>query len=736
MRYRIPIIILGAVFVLLTAGCATQQTRKDEALDQALQPILNSSWEESAPETGQVNGVAGPSAPMQKARSQVYYGSGELLAKPSGSAADNYYSEDGDGVSLNFNGIPLPEVVKAILGDILKESYSIEPGTPAGQLTLVTSRPVKRTALIPILESMLQTQGAGMVKAPGGTWRVGPRALLKGLAQVSPAEQVPGYNVRVVPLKYVGAAEMAKILEPFAGQDSILRVDATRNLLILGAGRDEMTNLLQTVETFDVDVFKGVSVGIFPVENVAPGQMVASLDSLFGKDGDSPLKGLFRIIPLDHAGRIMVVTSRAEHLKTISTWVQRLDFDDGSSSRLYVYQVQNGDAERLAELLSQLYGEGGKAGSARPKGDVAPGRSSMTQSSSGSSSASGTRSSAFGRSSGTDGGQGNTSGGLSDAGSRSTSAEDRELVSQAFGLTGEDGGGVRVVADRARNSLLILANGESYRAIENALRQLDIQPLQVLIEANIVEVTLSDELEYGLQWYFEHNVNGKTGAWGLDGNIIPGLAPKIPGFNWTLTDAAGVVNVVLSALAEDSRLRVISSPSILVLDNHTAQIRVGDQQPVATSETTNTSNTDVVTQNIEYKDTGVLLEVTPRVNAGGMVILDVAQEVTDVGEIDVATGQRTFLQRNFNSTVAVQSGQTMVLGGLIRDNSVESNAGVPLLKDIPVVGSLFGSTSNSGDRTELLVTLTPRAIRNSSEAKQAGEALREQMQGLLREVGR
>ena len=253
------------------------------------------------------------------------------------------------------------------------------------------------------------------------------------------------------------------------------------------------------------------------------------------------------------------------------------------------------------------------------------------------------------------------------------------------------------MADPDKNTLIIMADSASYQIIENTLRQLDVEPQQVLIETNIVEVTLSDELEYGLQWYFEHQVNGKTGAASLDTNNSAGIIPKIPGFNWTLTDAAGVVNAVLSALAQDSRLRVISSPSLLVLNHHGAKIAVGNQQPVKTGTTVSGTTGDQLTESIEYKDTGVTLEVTPHLNVGGMAIMEVVQDVVDVGEIDVATGQRSFLQRNIQSTVAVKSGQTIVLGGLIRDNESKSSSGIPVLHQLPVVGGLFG-TKNPQER--------------------------------------
>jgi general secretion pathway protein D len=464
------------------------------------------------------------------------------------------------------------------------------------------------------------------------------------------------------------------------------------------------------IDAFDVDALKGMSVGIYPVENLTASSMARNLEALFGKTGESPFSGIFRVIPLDGVNRVLVVSSRSHYLKEIETWISRLDFDDGTEARLFIYPVQNGRAEHLAEMLTRLFAEDGKSG-ALPRGDVAPGR---------------TVSQAFSSA---------TEGTKDESGASSTAVKSRPVAAtRVADLAGANGSGpVRVVADTENNTLLIMADGASYRKIESALRRLDAQPLQVLIEASIVEVGLSDELEYGLQWYFDNQINGNTSETQL---ITSGsaLAAKVPGFSWTLTDPSGTVKAVFSALAEDSRLRVLSSPSILVLDNHTAEIRVGDQQPVATSETVNTSATNVVTQNIEYKDTGVLLTVTPRVNAGGMIIMEVAQEVVDVGEIDAATGQRSFLQRNINSTVAVQSGETIVLGGLIRDRSARGNSGIPVLKDLPGIGWAFSTTRSEGTRRELLVTLTPRAISNTTEARLAGDQLRIRMQRLVEEM--
>lgn len=288
---------------------------------------------------------------------------------------------------------------------------------------------------------------------------------------------------------------------------------------------------------------------------------------------------------------------------------------------------------------------------------------------------------------------------------------------------------VRLMADELNNSIVVMATATEYKIVEAALQRLDIVPLQVLIEASIVEVTLTDDLRYGVEWFFKNNnVQGnKTGIGTLDLGAA-GIAAKVPGFSYALVDTLGDVRSVLNLLAEKSDLNVLSSPSLMVLDNRTAEIRVGNQVPVRTE--TAVTDGGVTVESIQFKDTGVLLSVTPGVNTGGLVTMDVKQEVTDVGSVDAATGQRTFLQRNIQSVVAVQSGKTIVLGGLIIENESNAKSGVPGLYRIPVLGKLFGQTEKTSDRTELLVLITPRVIKNQDEASGITDEFRSRMKNI------
>lgn len=608
----------------------------------------------------------------------------------------------GEGVALNFERASIREVVSVVLGDILKQTYIVEPGVE-GEVTINSSEPIPRESLIPTLESLLQTQGAVLYKDDNGDYRIAARANLKGRGFMPSTGKIkPGYNIQVVPLRYIPVTEMQKILEPIASPDAFVRVDTNRNLLVLAGTSSELKNLMATVKTFDVDVLQGMSVGIYRIKNVEAQVVAKNLDALFGESGNSPMAGMVKIMPIEHMNSLMIISASPDYLKEMKSWVDRFDQTgpvDGQ--QLFVYHVQNGNAEHLAEMLTQIFsGKSGgskKMGAASMPSSLAPGLESATV-----------------------GGNGDS------AGSPANAALKTMLGGGNTGVSIDPDADVKIVADKTNNSLMILSSEAMYKQIQEALKRIDIMPMQVQVEASIMEVTLSDEMSNGLQWYLTQNGNtfGELGVGKFGANVTPS------GFSFTLAGGSNGIKGFIHALAKESKVKVISSPSVLVLDNQTAEIRVGDQQPIKTGSVS-TDGTVSSIQSIQYKDTGVALNVTPHVNSNGLVKMDVQQDITDVGEIDSATGQRTFLKRNIKSNIAVQSGETIVLGGLIRDNHTEGNSGVPVLKNLPVIGSAFNGSSKSGKRTELLVLITPTAIKDQEALVKTGDEMRERMKRLM-----
>jgi general secretion pathway protein D len=288
---------------------------------------------------------------------------------------------------------------------------------------------------------------------------------------------------------------------------------------------------------------------------------------------------------------------------------------------------------------------------------------------------------------------------------------------------------MRIIANRRNNALMIYATPSEYAVVEGMLRKIDIVPLQVLIEATIAEVDLNDSLQYGTQFFFratgEHIANTLGPLGGLPAISALTFPSTLPFF--TISKSP---NFALSELAAITKVKVLSAPQVMVLDNEPARIQVGQQVPVLTGTATSTlaANAPVV-NSVDYHSTGVIMQVTPRVNSGGLVSLDIAQEVSAVAAAAANTvqGSPTFNDQIFRTRVAVQDGQTVGMAGLIRDNVTDQNSGIPFLKDIPILGILASTQNNTRMRTELLVLITPHVVHDQRDARALTEDLRNQL---------
>lgn len=694
-----------------------------------------------------------PLTPLVTPAPTIYRGNDLMVRLPKASEPP-VQKTAGGLVALNFEQVPLTDLVQSILGKLLKVDYSIDAPLK-GDVTLHTAEPVPSDRLLSILESYLLANGALMVKGSDGIYHIGPAETIRGMpAGLVSSQTLPaGYSTVIIPLHYIAAKQMAEILKPLAPAQAFVRVDNARNLLMLAGTGEQIRDWIRIIQSFDVDMLKGMSVGIFPIEYGSVSEIATAVNALLanGEGEAGSLSGIVKVLPLKRLNSLLIVTPRAHYLETIKTWISRLDKPPENSLEptLYVYPVQNGSAVHLAKLLTDIYsgGSGGGGSGASADSGVAPGLQTSSISSSaqasgglgGSTSLGGSASgsSLLGNSAsgsalggGGIGGTGGASGGAMNMGGSASNTTDKASEGGSSGVNIKvDNNEIRVVADSQNNALLIYAKRQDYQKIANALRRLDVAPIQVLIEASIVEVTLSGNLQYGLEWYLQGSLgSGLQGTASLNASSAGGIAPVQPGFSYSIANSAGAVRAVLSALAQKSLVKVISSPSVMVLNNNTATIQVGNQQPIQSGQTLISNG--IVSNSITYKDTGVILSVTPSVNAGDMVNMRIKQAVTDVGAVDTATGQRSFLQRQVDTKVEVHSGQTVTLGGLIKNNVSNGKSGIPLLSDIPYLGNLFSTTTKTEDRTELLVMITPRVLRNQQDLSDITREMRERMTGL------
>jgi general secretion pathway protein D len=294
---------------------------------------------------------------------------------------------------------------------------------------------------------------------------------------------------------------------------------------------------------------------------------------------------------------------------------------------------------------------------------------------------------------------------------------------------------VRVIADKDNNALLVLATPTDYEIIESALVKLDVIPRQVLVEVTIAEVTLSDDLKFGVDWFLTGRSVGEasvtSGALNL-GGLPTTPAGAVPGFSGLqlINSLGGDVRAVLNALGKDGRLQVLATPQLMVLDNQKAQIKIGDRISVQTQQQTVSGTTNGLINSFQYIETGILLSVTPRINSGGQVTLEVSQEVSVPGAASVAGANPDISQRTATTTVVVGSGESIVLGGLIREDNTRSTSGIPLLSKIPILGAAFGTQSIVKRRTETILLIRPVVITNVRQAAEATEELRRKMPSL------
>ncbi|MDP2827028.1 MAG: type II secretion system secretin GspD [Sulfuricellaceae bacterium] len=710
----------GMLLAVLLGACATSQNKDAERMpvsQRAPEPTTAPPQQPPTLVPPPAPSVNKPTQPMPakktdaEDRFKLYPATGSLINPGAIIAPDD--GKPGEEVVLNFDGADLREVVKIVLVDILKETYIIDPKVQ-GVVNIHSSNPIKRSALVPTLEAVLRMNGASMVRESDGVFHItafanaakgalSPQVLNKSKALP------PGYSVQIVPLKYISAKEMVKILEPFTPDGGVIRVDEVRNFLFLGGNARELRHLMETIDIFDVDWISGMSVGMFRLKSVDVKTAFSEIDKIFGDKAQGPLSGVLRIIPIERMNSILVITPQPKYLEQAKIWIERLDFAGSGSGgvSLHVYEVQNGKAEKLAALLSQAYGGKRDAGQAQAEpAAVAPGLK-PTEISTGSPFAA-----------------------ASNTPSSSISSAPKTGGTETFTLSANSP--TKIIADKDNNALIIMATPSEYEGMEQALRKLDVVGRQVLIEVTIAEITLSGELKYGLEWYFN---NGSKGNGWLDIGAA-GITPLTPGLSYTWLDPTGSVKAVLNALADDSKLNIIASPHIMVKDNHTAKIQVGDQVPTVSQTQSGITGgiTPNVISSIQYLNTGVILSVTPRINAGGLVTMEINQEVS-LATKTTSSGidSPTISKRTAQSTLTIQNNETMVLGGLILDKSSNGSSGIPFLSEIPLVGGLFGSQQFKDDRTELVMVITPKVVNDTQQARMITEEFRKKVSSKMLE---
>lgn len=665
-------------------------------------------------------------------------------------------AQSGD-VTLNFVDTDIREIVRVVLGSTLNLNYTIDPSVQ-GTATLEVRKPLARGELLATLETLLNQNGATLTLSDG-VYRVAALSSAAAAGPIAGAAAI-GSGSQIVPLRYASAKDLAKVLEPYVSEGGKITADAARNALIVSGNPTVRQALTAMIAAFDIDVLAGQTFALFPAGDASPEKLAGELEKVLRSDGEGALSGVVRVVPMQRVNAVLVVSSQPRYIDAARRFFNLERRAENATSRSWhVYYVQNGQSTDLEAVLQRAFTPGHVSPTPAPPGITAPGGGQVqltggpggTPGLSGLGQAGGGLGVAGGGLGQPAGGIGTGGGGLrgglgslsaAPAASENAQAANpaAEALSAIGGAAAETENRIRIIANRRNNALLIYATPTEYGVIEGMLRKIDIIPLQVLIDATIAEVTLNDQLAYGTQFFLGNSVAGtlsfsSAGAGNAIKSVagIPiGAASGFPGFVFNNGTAE-----VLNALSAVTRLKVLSAPQVLVLDNEPARLQVGNIVPILTQsqQSTISANAPIV-NSVDYTATGVILLVTPRVNTGGLVTLDISQEVSDVSSPTTGNiNSPSFDQRLIRTRVAVQDGQTIGLAGLIRDTDAEGNQGIPVVKDIPVLGSLLSSQSNTRTRTELLVLITPHVVRDQRDARALTEDLRNQMinAGLVRQ---
>lgn len=643
-------------------------------------------------------------------------------------------SETGEGVTLNLAGATIPEVAKSVLGDTLGLNYAIADGV-TGSMTLSTSRPIPKSELLAVFEALIRAEGAA-IQRENGLYRI----VTSEAAGSGPLRRsgTGGLATSVIPLRFVSADEMQRIVGPLAPKAVILRADAARNVLIVSGTDAELASIRETVATFDVDQMRGMSFGIFPLESADPEAIAQELDIVFANDRSASGKGVVRFVPNKRLKAVLVISSRPEMMTQTERWISRLDrAGQDNEKQVNVYRVRNRPAVELAALLQKVYALPGRGETRTSQTPSAPSIATSSFSS-----------------------DPLQSSGGSTVGAGTIAGEPRPIVppftpfpvaqpvqspSAASPVTpgtveavaaspvpgtvagsvppDDRSAGIQVVADETNNSLVITATKAEYKRIRQILTQVDTAQVQVLLEATIAEVTLNDQLRFGLRWFFE----GGPNRFSLTDVAAGTVASRFPGFSYFLN--LPNIQLALNALSDVTDVNIVSSPALTTLDNKRAVLQIGDEVPVATQSAVSiTAPGAPIVNSITFRNTGVILGITPRVGENGRILLDIEQEVSDAVATSSSTiDSPTIRQRRIKTTVAVPSGESIVLAGFMQDRATKGRQQVPMLGEVPVVGNLFKDKNDRIERTELLIAITPQVIADVNQLRGAAAEFRDRM---------
>ncbi|MBI5097652.1 MAG: type II secretion system secretin GspD [Nitrospirae bacterium] len=608
-----------------------------------------------------------------------------LLSKPK---EENY-------IILNFDNADLRDVINTI-GSITKDNFIISPGVDA-RITIHSAKKIPVSEVMNVFESVLEANGVALVKSgefykvvPGATAKQKPVEIRKG----SEAESIPSTDrivTQIVPVDYVPVSEITTVLTPLLSQFGSIIPNPRNNLLIINDTSSSIKRLLSILEEVDVNAFKNTRMLFFKPKysdvTTVSNELTEVLNALnMTKEG-------IALIPMERINSLIIFSSSPSLLEAVDGWLKKLDEEVVSGQNVFIYPVQNVKAEQIADILNSLYGEGG--GGAKK---ISAAKQIDSQ--------------------------------------KKSAQPQAQPQTQPISHTGTKegtGGRVEIITFEPTNSLIILAPPGIYREMIETIKKIDTYPREVLIEAVVAQVTLSNTDEYGIQWSVLRDVNiGKNKFNGVVRNSLGTLLTEVPGLNSGFAGGLSMVlfrpndiTALINALASRGKVNILSSPRLLVRDQEEANIEVGSEIPIATSTTyvpttATTELTSTQTQSIQYKTVGIKLKIKPTISEEKTVVLDIEQEVSSLGTKPTQVGGLSYPSFDATKTktsIVVPDKQGIVIGGIMEETKDKGYSGIPFLSSLPILGALFRYETDTITKKELVIIITPHVVVNQSEGE-------------------
>lgn len=619
---------------------------------------------------------------------------------------------------LNFDNADIYEVIR-VMAEMMNINYIIDPRVK-GVVNIRTSGQISQKDIFPVFQTILKMNGATAVPK-GVIYEIVPFGDAKKLFARPTAGRDAGrtleeekYTIQIITLKFIPATEVSKMIKPFLSDGADIVEYPQKNLLIVGDMASNIRKSLDIIELFDEDIFSEMRVRIYPIHNADVNEVAKEMERIFSSLEVSLKSGRgvgITFTPIVRINSLLAVSSIPGIFDKVERWVKDLDRIPGEGTQLsvFVYYVQNGKAKDMADVLKQVYAPVKGAKPEVRERAVTPTPTPAAPA------------------------------------PRGVRPAPTPPAAPGAPAPAVEGGGVpegdiNIVVDETTNALIIRAYHRDYKAILETIKKLDIYPKQVLIEVLLAEVTLNDDTRYGLEFStFSDSFTraGRSYSYTVGAGGITPQTSMVSGLRYAITSVDRLA-AAISASATEDRLKVISSPHVMASNNKEARIQIGQSQPILTNTytTTGTTSTGVVEGTIEYKDIGIILTVTPRISDGKLVTLDISIEQSTVGK--TALGNLSdvpfFPKKTAKTTLSIMEKQTVVIGGLIEDRKETVKTGIPYLSKIPILGALFGYHTNTVNKTETLLFLTPHVISDLGDSNRVTDEFREKIYSIQKEL--